>query len=142
MSSLEMDQMDTRRNATHKLARSCFGTGPELHALNRQQEEELASDLSDEADDDDDDDDDGFEGATSKDKENLSPNDASGGTAEGKKGGTGRKRKRQTGGKARRQVQGTEATRRQRIRQYYNGATHGSASAVQLFAMAMQVRSP
>lgn len=69
----------------------------------------------------------------------MSPHKASDGSVEGKKERTGRKRKRQTGAKARRQARDTEATRRQRIRQYYNGATHGSASAVQLFAMAMQV---
>lgn len=52
----------------------------------------------------------------------------------------GRKRKRQSsetlGGSAQ-----DVATRRQRIRHYYNGATHCSASAVQVFAMAMQVNS-
>ncbi|CAM9761204.1 unnamed protein product, partial [Laminaria digitata] len=51
----------------------------------------------------------------------------------------GRKRKRQTAEKALRKARETESTRRQRIRQYYNGASHGSASAVQLFAMAMQL---
>ncbi|CAM9308546.1 unnamed protein product, partial [Hapterophycus canaliculatus] len=97
-------------------------------------EEELSSNLSDESDDDD-----VEEEARPKDKENVSPGNTSDGSSEGKKRGTGRKRKRQTGPKARRQVQDTEASRRQRIRQYYNGATHGSASAVQLFAMAMQL---
>ncbi|CAM9095461.1 unnamed protein product [Ectocarpus fasciculatus] len=99
------------------------------------QEEELASNRSDDSDDDDSDDDE----ARPEDKENTSPNDGLGQSAERAKGRAGRKRKRQTAARARRQAHDAEATRRQRIRQYYNGATHGSASAVQLFAMAMQL---
>lgn len=107
-----------------------------------EQEEELASSRSDESDDDDSEDD-GDEDVAAEprpeDKENTSPVDASVKSSERAKGRTGRKRKRQTAAKAARQAQDAETTRRQRIRQYYNGATHGSASAVQLFAMAMQV---
>ncbi|CAM9675780.1 unnamed protein product, partial [Ectocarpus sp. 12 AP-2014] len=99
------------------------------------QEEELASNRSDESDEDDSDDGE----ARPEDKENTSPNDGLGQSAERGKGRAGRKRKRQTAARARRQAHDAEATRRQRIRQYYNGATHGSASAVQLFAMAMQL---
>ena len=72
-----------------------------------------------------------------EDKENVTPNDGTAKQASSldpKK--MGRKRKRQTS----RREQHTGPTRRQRIRQYYNGASHSSASAVQLFAMAMQVR--
>lgn len=71
-----------------------------------------------------------------EDKENLSPNEvtAPGSVQDPKK--TGRKRKRDS--QEREQTAG--GNRRQRIRQYYNGASHGCASAVQLFAMAMQVR--
>ncbi|CBJ26130.1 conserved unknown protein [Ectocarpus siliculosus] len=99
------------------------------------QEEELASNRSDESDDDDSDDGE----ARPEDKENTSPSDGLGQSAERGKGRAGRKRKRQTAARARRQAHDAEVTRRQRIRQYYNGATHGSASAVQLFAMAMQL---
>lgn len=103
----------------------------------------MASSRSDESDDDDSEDG-GDEDVAAEprpeDKENTSPIDASVKSSEQAKGRTGRKRKRQTAAKATRQAQDAEATRRQRIRQYYNGATHGSASAVQLFAMAMQVR--
>ncbi|CAB1099702.1 unnamed protein product [Ectocarpus sp. CCAP 1310/34] len=98
-------------------------------------EEELTSNRSDESDEDDSDDGE----ARPEDKENTSPNDGLGQSAERGKGRAGRKRKRQTAARARRQAHDAEATRRQRIRQYYNGATHGSASAVQLFAMAMQL---
>lgn len=107
-----------------------------------EQEEELASNRSDddlEVEDDEDEDDIASE-PRPEDKENALPTDASNKPSDRPKGRTGRKRKRQTATKARRQAQDTGATRRQRIRQYYNGATHGSASAVQLFAMAMQVR--
>ncbi|CAM9438816.1 unnamed protein product [Ascophyllum nodosum] len=71
-----------------------------------------------------------------EDKENVTPNDGTAKQASSldpKK--MGRKRKRQTS----RREQHTGPTRRQRIRQYYNGASHSSASAVQLFAMAMQL---
>ncbi|CAM9606757.1 unnamed protein product [Ectocarpus sp. 4 AP-2014] len=99
------------------------------------QEEELASNRSDESEEDDSDDGE----ARPEDKENTSPNDGLGQSAERGKGRASRKRKRQTAARARQQAHVAEATRRQRIRQYYNGATHGSASAVQLFAMAMQL---
>ena len=105
-----------------------------------EKEEELASTRSDDDLDEEDDDDSATE-SRPEDKENALPIDASSKSSDRPKGRAGRKRKRQIAAKARRQAQGTGATRRQRIRQYYNGATHGSASAVQLFAMAMQVRS-
>ena len=79
--------------------------------------------------------------ARPEDKENALPNDGSDESSERSKARTGRKRKRKIAEKARRQAQESGATRRQRIRQYYNGATHGSASAVQLFAMARHVSS-
>lgn len=105
-----------------------------------EQEEELSSSRSD----DDSDEEEAENVATEarpEDKENALPNDGSDESSERAKGRNSRKRKRQMAEKARRHAQDTGATRRQRIRQYYNGATHGSASAVQLFAMAMQVRS-
>lgn len=108
-----------------------------------EKEEELASTRSDKSDDDESEAD-GDENVAAErrpeDKENTSPNDASVKLSERAKARTGVKRKRQTAEKAHRQAQDKEATRRRRIRQYYNGATHGSASAVQLFAMAMQAR--
>jgi len=110
---------------------------PSPHLIN-EQEEELSSSRSD--DDSDEEDEDIATEARPEDKENALPNDGSDESSERAKGRTGRKRKRQMAEKALRQAQDTGATRRQRIRQYYNGATHGSASAVQLFAMAMQVR--
>lgn len=111
------------------------------------QEEELRSNESDGDDTDDEDSDDGEGVARPEDKENLSPNRSdrsiSGKAsdkpeAEDSHRRRGRKRKRQAEtsvGVAR----DVAAARRLRIRQYYNGATHSSASAVQLFAMAMQV---
>lgn len=103
-------------------------------------EEELASNRSDGSESDDSEDEDVDAEASPEDKENLAPNDTSDKAfSEGPDMRKGRKRKRQAAGRARREAQGTAATRRQRIRQYYNGAMHGCASAVQLFAMAMQV---
>ncbi|CAM9217747.1 unnamed protein product [Sphacelaria rigidula] len=110
-------------------------------------EEELRSNESDGDDTDDEDSDDGEGVARPEDKENLSPNRSdrsiSGKAsdkpeAEDSHRRRGRKRKRQAEtsvGVAR----DVAAARRLRIRQYYNGATHSSASAVQLFAMAMQL---
>lgn len=102
------------------------------------EQEELASVDGEDSDDDDSEDEDAESEGRPKDKENQAPNAASGkasSAAPRMKGG--RKRKRQTAEGA----QNASATRRQHIRQYYNGASHSSASAVQLFAMAMQVGS-
>ena len=105
-----------------------------------QGEEELASDFSGESDDDESEGEEAVAEAKPEDKENVSPKDTSDkASSERPKVQAGRKRKRQTAEKALRKARETESTRRQRIRQYYNGASHGSASAVQLFAMAMQV---
>lgn len=103
-----------------------------------QDEEELASNHSGQSDSED-----SMkaesEAETPEDKENLSPNDTPDkASAERPKG---RKRKRAMEQRLDRRAQDNAVSRRQRIRQYYNGATHGSASAVQLFAMAMQVRN-
>lgn len=108
-----------------------------------EQEEQLAS-TDDESSEEDDE-----GGARPEDKENLSPNrsgrqasdQASQGKsqAEGPRSHKGRKRKRQTSEGPIVAARDVAAARRLRIRQYYNGATHSSASAVQLFAMAMQV---
>lgn len=114
------------------------------------QEEELASNNSDHFSADDEGSEEYDESdAKPDDKENISPNpaltsDSTGGSADKPQaevphGRRGRKRKRQTADGLHSVAQANAATRRQRIRQYYNGATHSSASAVQLFAMAMQV---
>lgn len=113
-----------------------------MHLTRSKEEEELASIHSDDASTDGvDSEGDGVAAdVRPQDKENLSPNtgDTTGKlSSERPHKPAGRKRKRQSSERARRED--TAATRRQRIRQYYNGATHGSASAVQLFAMAMQV---
>lgn len=88
-------------------------------------------------------------GGRPADKENLSPNrldplasrdgTPGKGSAGGVRGRKGRKRKRQSSQGMSREARDIAAARRLRIRQYYNGSTHSSASAVQLFAMAMQV---
>lgn len=107
-----------------------------------QREEELASDFSGDSDDDESENEEPVAEARPEDKENLQPKDASDkASSERPKVQAGRKRKRQTAERALRKARETESSRRQRIRQYYNGASHGSASAVQLFAMAMQVSS-
>lgn len=108
-------------------------------------EEELVSNKSDDESSEEDD----TGGARPEDKENLSPNrsdrQASGDLSQGKaqpeglRSPNGRKRKRQTSEGPVVAARDVAAARRLRIRQYYNGATHSSASAVQLFAMAMQV---
>lgn len=119
--------------------------------MTHSQEEELESvDGDDSGTDDELDRDAAQTGVYSGDKENMSPNISAPGVStesspiSGKKPGTsaherprGRKRKRQE--ETSRSIRDAAARRRQRIRQYYNGATHCSASAVQVFAMAMQV---
>eukprot|EP00904_Undaria_pinnatifida_P002618 jgi/Undpi1/12357/HiC_scaffold_5.g02029.m1 len=103
-------------------------------------EEELASDFSGDSDDDESETEEPVDEPRPEDKENLQPKDASDkASSERPKVQAGRKRKRQTAERALRKARETESSRRQRIRQYYNGASHGSASAVQLFAMAMKL---
>ncbi|CAM9144349.1 unnamed protein product [Choristocarpus tenellus] len=69
-------------------------------------------------------------------KENQSPHSS---PHESRGPPQGRKRKREAGPGTPVGVKAAAADRRRRIRQYYNGATHSSASAVQLFSMATQV---